>query len=396
MLFTVCDVTNWIEKMSDLFGKEFEGTKLVLFFTRGVSLQTWDSVGMFDREVALYQQLQQHGVDVTFVTYGNREDLRYAERLPGIRLCCNRLGLPAGVYEKCIPWLHRNSLREADIIKTNQTNGAEIALRAANYYNKPFIARCGYMWSKNLSIELGEQSRLAQLSRKIEEMVFLQAQHIVVTSVEMLKDISGRFPAAATHTTVVPNYVDTEKFSVGRINGSRKRHLCFVGRLAPEKNLETLLLAIEGLDVELDIIGEGPLRSLLERKAVKVGGVHFHGRVPNQQLSDYFHRSSAFVFPSLYEGHPKTPIEAMACGLPVVGCDVSGVREVVTHNKTGLLCKTDPVSLRKGIKNILSDEILRKRLGREARKFVVENYSLERILRLELEIYQNILQDNRA
>jgi hypothetical protein len=59
---------------------------LVLFFTRGVSLQTWDRVGMFDREVAIYRRLHDRGVQVSFITYGNRLDLNYADRIPGIRI----------------------------------------------------------------------------------------------------------------------------------------------------------------------------------------------------------------------------------------------------------------------------------------------------------------------
>ncbi len=50
--------------------------RLILFFTRGVSLRNWDKWGTFDREVALYQRLQERGVQVSFVTYGDSKDLR--------------------------------------------------------------------------------------------------------------------------------------------------------------------------------------------------------------------------------------------------------------------------------------------------------------------------------
>ena len=73
--------------------------RLVLFFTRGVSLRTWDQVGMFEREVAIYQRLQEHGVQMAFVTYGDASDLRYAGRIPGIRILCNRWGLSRWRYD---------------------------------------------------------------------------------------------------------------------------------------------------------------------------------------------------------------------------------------------------------------------------------------------------------
>ena len=60
--------------------------RLVLFFTHGVSLKTWEDVGMLEREVALYRWMQGHGVQVTFVTYGYASDMSYADRLGGIRI----------------------------------------------------------------------------------------------------------------------------------------------------------------------------------------------------------------------------------------------------------------------------------------------------------------------
>src|SRR5829696_8131604 len=93
---------------------------------------------MFDREVALYQRLQERGVQVTFVTYGDSRDLKYTERLPGINILCNRWKkLPHPMYERLLPLLHAPFLRRCDIVKTNQTLGSEPALRSARFWGKP-------------------------------------------------------------------------------------------------------------------------------------------------------------------------------------------------------------------------------------------------------------------
>ena len=371
--------------------------KLVLFFTRGVSLQVWDKVGMFDREVVLYQRLQQYGVDVSFVTYGNADDLQYGEKIPGINICCNRWGLPAKIYERLVPWLHRKTLHGADIIKTNQTNGAEIALRVAKHYNKPLIARCGYMLSEFAGKQHGDGSVERRKSLYLEKLTFTQANKVVVTTQDMRDNIIQRIPALQTKVLVIPNYVDTDLFHPASTKHRVSNRLCYVGRLDhKQKNLRSLLGAIKGLGVDLQIIGSGSLEQEIVAEAGKNPHLQLIGQVPNSKLPSYLSQCAAFVFPSFYEGHPKTLIEAMACGLPVITTDVPGIRNVIHHKQTGWLCGTDPDSLREGIKTVLSGEKLRERLGREARKFVVENYSLERILRLELEIYQNILQDNRA
>jgi len=67
---------------------------LVLYFTTDVSLQTWDGLGLLDREVSLYRALLPKVGGVRFVTYGGRRDLRYAGRLDGIGVVCNKWNLP--------------------------------------------------------------------------------------------------------------------------------------------------------------------------------------------------------------------------------------------------------------------------------------------------------------
>ena len=84
---------------SRALGKE----PLVLFFTRGVSLRTWDARGILDREVALYRELVERGRAVSFVTYGDQTDLKYADRLDGVRVLVNERGLPLRAYGQLLP-----------------------------------------------------------------------------------------------------------------------------------------------------------------------------------------------------------------------------------------------------------------------------------------------------
>ncbi|MBN1478541.1 glycosyltransferase, partial [Candidatus Sumerlaeota bacterium] len=144
--------------------------------------------------------------------------------------------------------------------------------------------------------------------------------------------------------------------------------------------------------VDLDIIGEGPLRAALETLARSNPRIHFLGSVPHDELPSHLHRATAFVLPSLYEGHPKTLIEAMACGLPVIATDVPGIREVITHGDTGFLCQTDSDSLRDGIAQALDDATLRESLGRRAREAAVEQFSLDRVVECELRLYHDVLE----
>jgi glycosyltransferase involved in cell wall biosynthesis len=370
--------------------------KLVLFFTRGVSLETWDNVGMFEREVTLYRHLQEHGVQVSFVTYGHASDLAYADRLPGIRILCNRWGLSPRRYERWLPVLHGWHLWRADIYRTNQTNGAEVALRVALQFGKSFVARCGYMRSLHMRA-WREQGRpgadaLVGEAEETERDVFHGADRVVVTTSALKAYTVEQYQLPGSKVRVIPNYVLTDLFRPDPEEGTPGNRLCFIGRLEALKNPVALLEAIQGLDVELWMIGEGSLRKPLEEQACRLGlNVRFLGRVSHHQLPSCLNRCDLYVQPSLIEGHPKTVLEAMSCGLPVIGGDSPGIRELIKHGETGYLCGTSPQEIRAAICTVLGNNVLRRQLGEQAHRFVVEHFSLEHVLALELKLYEELL-----
>jgi len=369
---------------------------LVLFFTRGVSLRTWHEAGMFSREVAVYERLAEHDVRTTFVTYGDESDGEAAERIPGIRVCHRRADDPPPSPDNPIPWVPDDLLAAADFFKTNQTRGADAALAAARRFGKPFIARCGYMWSQVAISQHGNDSDAAREAVAVEAEVFSAADRVIVTTEAMRQDVAGRLPSVEPRVRVVPNYVDTDRFCPSHACGGRRRRLCFVGRLnQDEKNLRALVAAIDGLDVELDLIGNGPLRDELLQAAARDPRLHVLGSVPNEHLPEHLRAADAFVLPSFYEGHPKALLEAMACGLPVITTNVPGVRELIQNGHTGWLCDTDAESLRAGIQAVLSDAALADRMGVNARRYVVEHCSLSRVIELELAIYREALSHAR-
>jgi glycosyltransferase involved in cell wall biosynthesis len=359
-------------------------THLVLFFTRGVSLRTWGMLGMLEREIAIYKRLLRRGFDVSFLTYGGTTDLDYADQLGGIRILCNRTGLPPEVYQNSLCSLHGDSLSSCHIIKTNQIYGADLALSACQTFQKPLVARCGYLWSQNAAREHGPTSETAVIARKVEERVFRGADRVVVTTAAMREDVLQRVPEAASKVVVIPNYVDTEVFRP-QSAARDETTLIFVGRIAPEKNLAALLEAIEPLQVRLTIIGEGRIRPELQRRFGLLNGrIDWEGNVPNSELPARLNGTGIFVLPSLYEGHPKALIEAMACGMPVIGADSPGIREIISHEETGYLCNIDPVGIRKAIQTLLASPTLRARMGQNAREYVLGNYSLDKIVESEL------------
>jgi len=366
---------------------------VILFFTRGVSLQIWDKVGMLAREVALYRRLLDSRVQIYFVTYGDKSELNYTSRLTGIRILCNRWNLPGGLYEHLIPWLHAPWLRRADIIKTNQTNGADLALSSARLWHKPLIARSGFILSDHLKKESGSSTKNIRRALETEAAVFNAAQRIVVTTLEMADSIKRRIPSVKERIHVIPNYVDTDSF-IPKINIEPEFDLVFVGRLNLQKNLFSLVDAIESLNLRLLIIGDGELHDeLVRRKSQMNGQIEWHTKIPNEHLCDQLHRARVFILPSHYEGHPKALLEAMASGMPVIGANSPGIREVIQHGVNGWVCETDPNSIRAAIQKLIANAELQNILGIQARKYIVDNLSLDRILKLELALYSEILDE---
>ena len=95
--------------------------------------------------------------------------------------------------------------------------------------------------------------------------------------------------------------------------------------------------------------------------------------------------------PSFYEGHPKTILEALASGLPVLGTKVSGIREIIQHGENGWLCETSVESIRNAIIRLMGDEELRRRLGLHGRECVLEKFSLDQAVESERKLYKEVI-----
>src|SRR5262249_41578631 len=229
---------------------------VALFLPRHMSLELWQRVGLFDFSTGLYKRLAEMGWDVTFVTTGNRSDLRFGDQLPGIKILCNSWGLPPRVYERWLPWLHWNTLRRSDVIKSYQVDGADIAYRAARLLGKPFVARCGYLLSDFAERGHADGQELAR-ARRIEATTFQGAARAVVTTQWMRDYLERHYRVAPENIKVIPNYVLTDHFcpkGAAPVPG----RLTFVGRLEAQKNPLALVEACGGLDVELFMAGTRP------------------------------------------------------------------------------------------------------------------------------------------
>lgn len=362
---------------------------LVLFMTRGMSLTAWQENGSLERELSLYAELAKWSCTVSIISWGDGRDKIIAARYPWLRVYVNQWHLPQHRYERLMPILHAWPLARADIIKSNQINGADCALRCARLWQKPFVARCGYIWSETCK-KTGSSDLAA--ARDIEREVYANCAAGIVTTKEVRDFFVQHYKIPGDRLSVLPNYVPENYFELSLPDYAAPPQpiITQVGRLAEEKNCFALIEACAGLAVTLRFVGEGPLQGALRQYAEQLGvTVEFTGTVATTELPRLLGESTVCTLVSLYEGHPKSLIEAMARGCAVLGTRVPGIAPLIAHGQNGLLCDADAASIRAGLERLLQDSALRERLGQHAR-LSAGQYGVRSIAEKELALFATL------
>lgn len=173
--------------------------------------------------------------------------------------------------------------------------------------------------------------------------------YVVLTEFARQKFIQGGLPAEKL--ILKPNFVPDSGVGEGQGN-----YALFVGRLSPEKGLDTLLAAWENHSppISLKIVGDGPLAGQVQAAAKKHQRVEWLGRLPKQQVIDLMKDAKVLLVPSVwYEGCLMVILEAYAVGLPVIASEIGSMTSLVDRDRTGLLFRPgDPEDLAAKLKLI--------------------------------------------
>jgi glycosyltransferase involved in cell wall biosynthesis len=205
---------------------------------------------------------------------------------------------------------------------------------------------------------------------------------------------------------LIRNGVDISFLKPSFDRGAKRAELGFsagplvvaVSRLHRQKGLTYLLSAVPALaarfpDVQVVVVGGGPLESRLRAEAEKAGlksRAAFLGERPDAK--EILAAADVFVLPSLWEGLPYVLVEAAALGRPIVATDIDGVREVIRNGETGILVPAEnPAELADAVSNLLGDEARARRLGERARLEIPPAYSVERMARETGALYLEVL-----
>lgn len=230
------------------------------------------------------------------------------------------------------------------------------------------------------------------IKKMIEEGVMKRSDVVIALNKSTENYLHSR---GIMHTRIVPRGVYPELYH----NSGDGKYVLYAGRLNKVKGIEHLIKAYDALDRDYDaydlfIVGSGPDEMRLKKLALasrKKEKIKFIPWVDKSKLKDYLSKCSVFVLPSLFETFGIVILEAMASHKTVIASNITGPRDIITDRKDGLLFEKENVkSLKEKLELCLSDEALRNRLGKEARKTVEANYTFENICEKLIKIYEEI------
>ena len=234
--------------------------------------------------------------------------------------------------------------------------------------------------------------------RTIQKFLFNRMNKNLTVSAELKTEIFHRFNINKDNFYPIINGVDTHKFSPNeylsnmireKLNISKNSIIIgSVGRLVSVKNYDSLIAAFSSLvdtysNIHLVLAGEGPERTSLEFKAKQYNiedRVHLLGR--RDDVNSIINAIDIFVLPSFSEGLSNTLLESMSCGTPVIACNVGGNPEIIVENQTGYLYESNNISeLSKLLKNLISNPLLLKDISVKARQHILDNFSLDTMVK---------------
>lgn len=283
----------------------------------------------------------------------------------------------------------------------------------------PVLLAC-ILWRRKLvlqyhmdSLATGIRGLLFTLNRRIMLPLLVRRADLVIgSSLDYLSHshLSAYYEANPDKFREIPFWVDSDKFRPVLHERGGELAVLFVGGLDRAhyfKGLEILLRAMQRVIRESDrsvllrVIGSGELLPYYEKLAAELGisdKVQFLGKVDDLALGHAYREASFLVLPSVnqVEAFGLVLLEAMASGKPVIASNLPGVRSVFADGKEGFVVRVGDVEdLADKISRLMHDDVLRDRMGRQARQLVEQKYLVVQAEQKLETIYRQIAPNNR-
>lgn len=267
-----------------------------------------------------------------------------------------------------------------------------VAIREANILGIP-------VWFDASVTSFGMGERLPwKLNRSLIKRALRNVTGIIVTAPKVIERFNelGLFDDESNRRFIIMGHpVDVTLF-IPQEKGSRKDgilRILVVSRMVPEKGIFYIWEAVRPIlaqrnDLKLQLLGVGPMRAYLEQEVKEAGltsKVEFIGNRPHNELSKVIGEADIFVNHSIdnfywEEYFGVVNLEAMACGVPVITSRAGAITYTIREKDVALFVEPrNIIELRENVIHLIESEKKRKTLGENGRRYVLENYSLEKI-----------------
>lgn len=367
---------------------------LLLLMTPNMSLNKWDALGQLSRELNFYNALcKASGLKLIIFSYGRNDDLHIKD-YPDFEVLNMPRWIPVSIpyklqnviYQLVAPFCYARYFKRAVFAKTNQFHAARFGLLLKLIFGIPLVIRMGYYHSHFKKISL--------YKRMFELVCFTYCDRIIVTSQAAAFFIKRKYAISQNKIIDICNSIDLNIFRP--IPKEKIYDVIFVGRLETVKNIPILLNVINILKLKALIIGRGSFNDLVAQQANLNMNITWIDRVDNYMLPAYYNQARIFLIVSKHEGNPKSLLEAMACGIPVVGTDVPGISDCINDGLNGLLVAENLDSILKGISGLMNDEIKLKSMSTHAIKWVNTECNQVSNINTEVSFYNGMLKYKQA
>ena len=360
--------------------------KVAVFFTWDYSLTTWHESGTIARELKFFKNITKNkDTSFTFFTYGDSSDIKLASEhnlyevhpiYTTSKYLKNKLFRI--LLSFLIPFRIRNEIKNADIVFQNQLLGCWIPILIKKIYKKPLIIRTGYDMLDFAKKEK-KSSQIVFLYKILTNFAVKNCDYFTVTSRSDLKRFKINYPKYEHKFLLRPNWVKLEQLNEFTSRHSNK--VLAVGRLVYQKNFSFLISEFKNSknNLEIDVVGSGPDKEKLLAQAKKHNvNINFLGNLNNNELLKLYQDYKFFISTSLFEGNPKSLLEAMGSGCVVFASNINNHSEIITDNVNGFLFEIKDNHLLRKFELISKDDEILSKISTDAYKFISDVFSLNK------------------
>ena len=310
--------------------------------------------------------------------HGHKVDIISSENIPTIPL--KKLKNPSFLISS---FLKTKFIKDYDIVHAQHPMAA---LAMKNVSGKKILTIHG-IYSEQIGILHGKSS--SKLSNNFEKNAFTWADAVTAGS----KEAYDYYSKLGSKVFFIPNAIDINSLPSGS-DIRYEKQIIFAGRLSKEKGILTILECTKNLpkDIHLIIIGTGPEESTVTKSAKNSENIHYLGYQPKEKTIPLIRGSILLIQPSFAEGISATLLEAMACKTPIIATNIGGNKELLVHNKTGILIESgNSDQLLKEILEILNNKNRREEIAKSAYD-EVQKYDWSNVVQLYLDLYNKLLK----